>query len=126
VIAIAGAQPVTPAKPRPVLVTLPAEIDIANAHNVREMLADAFSAGAVVIADMTATTFCDTMGIRALVLAHKRAIATGADLRLLLPCPHVMRVMEILGLDAVLPIYQSLEQAVTGRGIRDAESWGMA
>jgi len=28
--------------------------------------------------DMTATTFCDSMGIRALVLAHKAAAAHGA------------------------------------------------
>jgi anti-anti-sigma factor len=97
----------------PVLVTLPDEIDIANAHAVREQIAAAFKPGVgVVIADMTATTFCDTMGIRALVLAHQRAAASGSELRLLMPCRNVMRLLELLGLDRALAVYQDLAGAL--------------
>jgi anti-anti-sigma factor len=71
----------------------------------------------VVIADMTATTFCDTMGIRMLVLARRQAAAVGTDLRLLLPCPHVLRVMKIQGVDAVLPIHQNLDEALAGLAV---------
>jgi anti-anti-sigma factor len=104
-------QPVTPA--RPVVVTLPAEIDMANAHQVRQQLYSALVPGVtVVVANMTATTFCDTMGFRALVLAHKRAVERGSELRLLITSPHVLRVMGILKVDTVLSIYSDLEAAV--------------
>jgi anti-anti-sigma factor len=110
---MAGTEPVTPAQPRPVIVTLPAEIDVANADAVGERIGAAFAPGVkVVIADMTGTTFTDSIGIRMLVLAWQRATATGNELRLLLPGPAVLRIMTILGLDTVLPIYRSLEAAL--------------
>ena len=108
-------EPVTPARAQPVLVTLPAEIDMANADAAAEHLAAAFAVGVVVIADMTGTTFCDSMGFRMLVRACRSARASGTDLRLLVTSPNVVRVMKILGLDAVLPLCQSLEEALAGR-----------
>ena len=108
-------EPVTPAQPQPVVVTLPVEVDMANADSGCAQIAAKFAVGAqVVIADMTATTFCDTSGTRALVLACRHGAAVGSELRLLLPGPRVMRVWELLGVDAVLPIYHSLEEALTG------------
>jgi anti-anti-sigma factor len=98
----------------PVLVMLPTEIDIANARDVRSQLtAAALRPGVkIVIADLAATTFCDSLGTRALVQAHKRAAANGAELRLLRPCPAVLRVLELLGLDQVLAIYHTLADAM--------------
>jgi anti-sigma B factor antagonist len=69
-----------------------------------------------VIADMTATTFCDSAGVTMLIGAKKQATAHGAELRLLLRCPNVVRVLQIQGVDAVLPIYHSLEEALAGAG----------
>jgi hypothetical protein len=34
--------------------------------------------------------------------------------------------MQVLGIDAVLPIYHSLEEALAGRGATEAEYWRMA
>jgi anti-sigma B factor antagonist len=100
-----------------VIVTFPSEIDMANADGIGRRLAGAFTPGVkVVIADMTATTFCDTLGISTLVWACRLAAARGAQLRLLLPCPSVLKVMDVLGVDAVLPVYHSLEQALAGMG----------
>jgi anti-sigma B factor antagonist len=113
---MADTEPVTPARAQPVLVTLPAEIDMANADAAGEQLAAAFAAGVVVIADMTGTTFCDSMGFRMLVRAYRLAGASGADLRLLVTSANVLRVMTILRLDTVLPLYQSLEDALAGSG----------
>ena len=55
-------------------------------------------------------------GDGALIRAKKQATAHGAELRLLLPCPNVLRVLTIQGVDAVLPIYHSLEEALAGAG----------
>jgi len=110
-------EPVTPAQAQPVIVTLPAEIDMGNAHDIGKQLAAACALGVkLVIADMTATTFCDSMGIRMLLLAWRRAAEHGTDLRLLLPNPAVLRVMGVLGVDAVLPVYSTLEEALAGVG----------
>ena len=66
----------TPHPPRAVVVTFPGEIDMGNAAGVGEELNAAFNAGAaIVVADMSGTRFCDTSGIHALVMGHKRAKA---------------------------------------------------
>jgi anti-anti-sigma factor len=98
----------------PVLVALPAEIDLDNARDVRNQITGAALRPGVtiVIADLTATTFCDSMGARALVQGHSRAASVGTELRLLTPCPAIMRVLELLGLDQVLAIYHSVENAL--------------
>jgi anti-sigma B factor antagonist len=106
-----------PAHRQPVIVTLPAEIDIASAGAVGEQLAAALTPGTrVIIADMSATTFCDSMGIGMLVRAHKHATAQGTELRLLLPCPDVLRVMTVQGAETVLATYHGLEEALAGPG----------
>jgi anti-sigma B factor antagonist len=99
------------------VVTFPADIDMATASAVGEQVAAALARGVhVVIADMTATTFCDSAGITMLIRAKRQATARGAELRLLLPCPNVVRVLQIQGVDAVLPIYHSLEEALADAG----------
>jgi RNA polymerase sigma-70 factor (sigma-E family) len=104
---------VTLAQAQPVFVTLPAEIDMANADRVGEQLAAASARGmTVVIADMTATTFCGSAGIGMLLRACRRAAALGIELRLLVTSPRVLTVMKIAGVDTVLPIYHSLEGAL--------------
>ena len=108
-------EPVTSAQPRPVVVTLPAEIDMATADGVYTQITAEFARGTqVVIADMAATTFCDTLGTRALVHAYHRAAEVGSELRLLMPSPGIMRVWKVLGVEAVLPIYHSLAEAMAG------------
>jgi anti-anti-sigma factor len=90
---------------------------MANADAIGEQFAGVLVRGVrAVIADMTATTFCDSAGISMLIRAQKRATATGAEIRLLLPCPNVLRVLQMQGVDAVLPIYHSLEQALADAG----------
>lgn len=110
---MADPEPVTPAHLQPVVVTLPGEIDMTNACQVRQRLYAALAAGTpIVVADMTATRFCDSMGLRALVLAHKRATASGAGLRVVIPSPAVLRIMDITGLDTVLRIYPCAGEAI--------------
>jgi anti-anti-sigma regulatory factor len=60
---------------------LPEQIDACNAGQVAEALASAVSQGGTVTADMSATTFCDCAGVRAIMEAHKHAAASGAELR---------------------------------------------
>ena len=98
----------------PVVVTLPTEIDIANADQVFGRLSLAIGSGAgIVIADLTGTDFCGSAGIGAVLMARDRASADGVQLRLALqPSGPVRSLFELLGLDRKLPVYPSLAQAL--------------
>ena len=95
------------------IVALPADIDIGNADHAYDQLYAAFAAGApMVIADFTATTFCDTASLRRLVAVQRRAVARNAQLRLAAPPGNPVRqVLEITGLDQLLPVYPSARHA---------------
>jgi anti-sigma B factor antagonist len=98
----------------PEIIALPPEIDITNADRVGAELRAAFRPGvAVVIADLTPTTFCDSAAARNLLLAHDKASESHAELRLAIPSAAVLRTLQILGLDRILRIYPSLEAALT-------------
>ena len=100
------------------------EIDITNAEGLRDALLSALNAGAaVLVADMTSTTFLDSTGVTALVRAVRRASATEATLRLAVAAPPVLRVLNLVGIDRLIEVYPSLADAVaslpdqTGRGL---------
>ena len=117
----------TPAEAGLVVVALPAEIDMANADQVCQQLCSALAPGVtVLVADMTTTKFCDSMGLHALVLAYKRATAGNAQLRVVVPCEAILHVMAITELDRVLRIYPALEQAVAGHDGRGRQMPGPA
>ena len=114
---MAAPGPVTPAQAQAqaLVVTVPAEIDMANADDLAGQLAATLAPGVpAVIADMTATRFCDSTGIAMLLRARKRAMANGTNLRVL-PSPAVLQVMHVLGVDAVLPTFHSLDEALAGK-----------
>ena len=96
-----------------VVVTFPGEIDMSNAARVGEELNAAFDAGAaIVVADMSDTRFCDTSGIHALVMAHKRAKASNTRFRVVVRPGEVRQVLKIVRLDTVLALYPRLDIAL--------------
>lgn len=108
--AAAGQAPMgTAAEPaaarRRAVVALPDQIDATNAGRVAQALASAVSQGGTVTADMSATTFCDCAGARAIVQAHERAAASGADLRVVVTTRQVRRLFELLEIDRRLDIH---------------------
>ena len=109
-----GSRRLTHSRARPVVVvTMPAEIDIANADRIGAELSAAIAGGAgIVVADMTGTTFCNSSGISMLVLAHRQAAANGAELRLAVPAPAVLRALKLVRMDCLLPIHPSLDAAL--------------
>jgi anti-sigma B factor antagonist len=97
------------------VVTAPAEIDATTAGQLRVILLKWHTRGHVtVVVDMTGTQFCDSAGLRELVRAHKRAVAEGGELRLVLPADGaVRRVFAFTGLDRLVPQFTALGRALT-------------
>lgn len=99
----------------PPIIKLPAEVDATNCDGVSSELTAACVPGvAVVIADLTQTTFCDSSAMRVLLQTHKHAADLGIEFGVAVSSPSVLRVLELTGLVSVLCIYPSVEAAVDG------------
>jgi anti-sigma B factor antagonist len=99
----------------PEIVTFPAEVDIANGAAVgAELLAAFRPAVAVVIADLRQTQFCDSTGIRQLVIASNHAVCTGCQLRVVIGAGAVRRALHVLGADQTVALYPDMQEALTG------------
>jgi len=68
--------------------------------------------GVSLIVDVSGLTYCDSSGISVLVRAYHRARAAGAVLAMAGLNPDIARVFRVIGLDQVLPAYDSTEAAV--------------
>jgi anti-sigma B factor antagonist len=95
------------------VVAAPAEIDITNAAGLRAALGQAAGNGpGTLVVDLTGTQFCDSAGMHALVDAHKRARAEGGQVLLAVSGAAVPRILEITGIDRVLPRFDSVAEAL--------------
>jgi anti-sigma B factor antagonist len=95
------------------VVTAPEEIDITNAAGLKAALLEAARPGrTLVVVDMSRTRFCDSAGLNALVTADRRAQADGGEIRLVVG-EAVARVVALTGVDRVVAVYASLEDALT-------------
>lgn len=96
-----------------IIVPLPAEIDLTNCEQVHDRLNAAVACGAaVVIADFTATRFCDCGSLRRLLTVQQRAAARGGQLRLVIPPGSlVRRIADLTGLDRELHTYSTTQEA---------------
>jgi anti-sigma B factor antagonist len=102
------------ARTMPVVVVLPTEIDVTNSEQIHDQLVAAMAPGVdVVIADMSATSFCDSSGVHAIMFAHEAAVARGVKLRLAVPPDgSVRRVLQLIGAGRILSVYSSLAEAM--------------
>jgi anti-sigma B factor antagonist len=93
------------------VVTVPAEIDIVNAGEVRQaLLAAASHDAAVLVIDMSGTTFCDSAGVQAIIDTYHQAAAAHTQLRLVATA--VLRILTLVGVDQLIPIYPTLDAAL--------------
>jgi anti-sigma B factor antagonist len=96
-----------------VIVPMPEAIDENNCAQVGSKLDLALIRGVrKVIADFTATRFCDSSGVRELLLAYKRAVDVDIEISAVIVSPNVQRVFTLAGLDDLMPVYESLAAAL--------------
>jgi anti-sigma B factor antagonist len=101
-----------------IIVSLPVEVDIANADAARLDLARAIDQGyRLVIADMSRTSFCDCAGVSALLAAGAQAARAGAELRVVARAQAVLRTFELTSLQLALPVYPTNPDALSEAAI---------
>ena len=99
------------------VVTLPAEIDVTNADVVREELLSVLNQGAaLLIADLSKTSFCDSAGVSALVRTFRRATISASAMRLVVSTPAVQRVLSITGVDRLVDTFPSVAASLASPG----------
>lgn len=85
--------------------TLPTEIDATNAGTLIQVLRDLIRQRPQLLTiDLTKTSYCDSAGIRALVISHRDAEASGCQLQLAVSNSPVSRILTLTGLDQVIPL----------------------
>jgi anti-sigma B factor antagonist len=92
-------------------ITLVGKLDIGGAEKVDLPLAAAAGTRGNIVVDMSGVGFIASTGIRHLVIAAKTVAGGSGKLVLLDPTPMVTAMLITLGLDDVLPIVRSEDEA---------------
>lgn len=98
------------------LITAAGEIDVGTSDQVAEAVSAALSAGHKrVLLDFGQVTFIDSSGLAVLVRAHRQAEATEARFAVVRPTPQTRKLITVLGLDQLLSVYDSPDEALVER-----------
>lgn len=96
-----------------VIVEVSGEVDVYTAPDLRQNLRDATTeSGRRVVVDMTNVKFLDSTGLGVLVGAMGRIREGDGDMRLVVTSDHILKVLRITGLDALIPVDESVAAAV--------------
>jgi anti-anti-sigma factor len=97
-----------------VVVSAVGEIDAATADLVADAVSRALQDGHKrVLLDFARVTFIDSTGLGMLVKSHRAAEAAGSQFAVVHPTPTTRKLIHVLGLDQLLHVYDSHEQALT-------------
>lgn len=99
------------------VVAVRGEIDIFTAPEFKQLIANAIEAGRdLVVVDLAAATFIDSSSLGVLISAHRRLGLR--DGRLVIACdvPEVRKTFSITGLDSVLTIVGTRDEALAVSG----------
>jgi anti-sigma B factor antagonist len=98
------------------------DLDLASAREVRQVLEQAIEQSRNAVVDLSRTTFLDSSGVGALVMAGNLARDLGGWLRLAGPRDEVLRVLDLTQVSSVLPTYDSVDEAIAGGAPHDGRS----
>lgn len=95
------------------VVTLRGEIDHETSGDLGSALSPAEgSEQPRTVVDLAGVTFMDSSGINTLISAHLAAEGARGWLRLAAPQPPVLRVIQLVGIDTLIPHYPGRDEAL--------------
>lgn len=102
------------------VVEVSGDVEVISASVLRGWFAKLLHEGrSDVVLDMAKVTFIDSTGLGVLVGALRTLRSLGGDMRLASPPARVQRVFSITGVDQVLAVYDSVEDATAACGSLD-------
>jgi anti-anti-sigma factor len=97
------------------IVGLDGELDLDGVAVIDDTLTALDRSGVYrIVVDLSRVTFCDSIGLSALVIGYYRASAAGGYLRLAAPTPFLLRVLDVVGIRTTVPVYRSVAAACQG------------
>ena len=97
-----------------VVVRAAGEVDLSTAGTFRSALSLAVERDRHIVVDLAKVTYIDSTGFKELLVCHATCERRGRILALANPHRVTQKVLGILNLDQVLPIFSSVEEAVRG------------
>ena len=94
------------------VLVLGGELDVRTDAAVEDALARAAAVSNLLLLSMANVNLIDSTIIGTMVNAHRRVEATGGRLALLNPPTRVQRILNVLGLAELFPVFKDLDQAV--------------
>src|SRR5262245_34522073 len=90
------------------------EVDAHTAPQLKGAIAATIDRGTTeLIVDLDQVTFMDSTGLGVLVGGLKRLREAGGELRIVCTRRPILRILEITGLDKVIPLYSALAEATS-------------
>lgn len=90
------------------------EVDLDGSAQLRDALLSCLETAPDTVIDLSEVTFMDSSGINALITAHQAAQTGGTRLCLAAPQDAVLRVLQLVGVDTLIPCHPTLEAALAG------------
>jgi len=95
------------------VVSVVGEVDIASAGALDAVLSEAIASGRThLVVDLEEVGFLDSTGLGVLVKSLKRTREAGGSLTVVTESERVLKVIRITGLDAVIPLFASVDLAL--------------
>ena len=96
-----------------VLLEIVGEVDAYTAQDLDRALTNLLGQGHHrIVVDITKMTFISSAGIREILYAHREAVQSGGEVRLVGPTDQVSGILEIAGFYEILLITDDLQDAV--------------
>ncbi len=100
-------------RPGVAVVTIIGSVDSADSGALLDFLNQLIDAGQThLVLDLAEMDFIVSMGLGVLVRTYTRLCRAGGFLRLAQPQPLILKLIKTTALDRLLPLYQSLDQAL--------------
>lgn len=93
-------------------ITLSGRLDVAGTNAIDSQFAAVTATQGPVIVDLSAVDFIGSMGVRLLLSNAKALGARGGKMILCKPAPMVRKVLETIGIDAMIPIFDDIDSAL--------------
>jgi stage II sporulation protein AA (anti-sigma F factor antagonist) len=94
------------------------DLDLAGVPSFLGYLNRASDGGSDLIVDLSRLRYIDSSGINTLLAVHKTFARAGRRIVLAAVSPRMMRVLKIISVEQILPVYPTVEAALAG--FRDA------
>lgn len=99
-----------------VLIRATGELDVSSSPNLQRTGEDSLADGHdVVLLDLSGIAFLDSSGLGALIALHRSAVAHGAQVAVVSASTAVRRVVDLTGVRHVVPLHDSVADALRGR-----------